>query len=137
MCIERKETKRMKDIFSLTKKFSSVIEDPRVVGIIKECGGKMYMSEKRWEAALGQFRESFERLVECGSPQAQTLLKYVILTQLLSKSELDYLTQREAKIYVNDPEIVAMTALKRGFETNDINAIQQIIADKKVNLLSD
>ena len=30
-----------------------------------------------------------------------------------------------------------MTALKRGFETNDINAIQQIIADKKVNLLSD
>ena len=137
MCIERKETKRMKDIFSLTKKFSSVIEDPRVVGIIKECGGKMYMSEKRWEAALGEFRESFERLVECGSPQAQTLLKYVILTQLLSKSELDYLTQREAKIYVNDPEIMAMTALKRGFETNDINAIQQIIADKKVNLLSD
>jgi hypothetical protein len=52
------------------------------------------------------------------------LLKYVILTQLLSKSELDYLTQREAKIYVNDPEIMAMTALKRGFETNDINAIQ-------------
>jgi COP9 signalosome complex subunit 2 len=70
MCIERKETRRMKDIFSLTKKFSSVIEDPRVVGIIKECGGKMYMSEKRWEAALGEFKESFERLVECGDPQA-------------------------------------------------------------------
>lgn len=69
----------MKEVFSLTKKFSSVIEDPRVVGIIKECGGKMYMSEKRWDAALGEFKESFERLVECGDPQAQTLLKYVIL----------------------------------------------------------
>jgi COP9 signalosome complex subunit 2 len=79
MCIERKETRRMKEVFSLTKKFSSVIEDPRVVGIIKECGGKMYMSEKRWDAALGEFKESFERLVECGDPQAQTLLKYVIL----------------------------------------------------------
>ena len=79
MCIERKETRRMKEVFSLTKKFSSVIEDPRVVGIIKECGGKMYMSEKRWDAALGEFKESFERLVECGDPQAPTLLKYVIL----------------------------------------------------------
>lgn len=79
MCIERKETRRMKEVFSLTKKFSSVIEDPRVVGIIKECGGKMYMGEKRWDAALGEFKESFERLVECGDPQAPTLLKYVIL----------------------------------------------------------
>ena len=79
MCIERKETRRMKSVFSLTKKFSSVIEDPKVVGIIKECGGKMYMSEKRWEAALGEFKESFERLVEVGEPHAKTLLKYVIL----------------------------------------------------------
>jgi len=58
----------MKEVFSLTKKFSSVIEDPRVVSIIKECGGKMYMSEKRWDAAFTEFKESFERLVECGDP---------------------------------------------------------------------
>ena len=51
MCIETKEQRRMKDVFILTKKFSSVIEDPRVVGIIRECGAKMYMSEKRWEMA--------------------------------------------------------------------------------------
>jgi COP9 signalosome complex subunit 2 len=51
MCIETKEQRRMKDVFILTEKFTSVIEDPRVVGIIKECGGKMYMSEKRWEMA--------------------------------------------------------------------------------------
>ncbi len=123
MCIERKETRRMKEVFSLTKKFSSVIEDPRVVGIIKECGGKMYMSEKRWDAALSEFKESFERLVECGDPQAQTLLKYVILAQLLSHSKVDYLTQKEAKIYANDTEIKAMTTLKLGFEENDIETI--------------
>ena len=52
MCIETKEQRRMKEVFQMTEKFSSVIEDPRVQGIIKECGGKMYMSERKWEQAL-------------------------------------------------------------------------------------
>lgn len=60
----------MKEIFQTTKKFSSVIEDPRVVGIIKECGGKMYMSEKRWDAALQEFFESYKSLVDVGSNKA-------------------------------------------------------------------
>ena len=51
MCIETKESRRMKDVFMLSNSFTSTVEDPRVVGIIKECGGKMYMSEKRWELA--------------------------------------------------------------------------------------
>ena len=59
MCIDTKEQLRMKQIYNLTQKFTSVIEDPRVVGIIKECGGKMFMSEKRWDAALEEFRASF------------------------------------------------------------------------------
>lgn len=120
MCIETKEQRRMKEIFQLTEKFSSVIEDPRVQGIIKECGGKMYMSERKWEQALNQFKASFESMVDSGHPRAQTMLKYVILTQLLSKSETDYLTQREAKVFANDAEIIAMTDLLHGFEKNDI-----------------
>lgn len=121
----------------MTEKFSSVIEDPRVQGIIKECGGKMYMSERKWEQALIQFKASFESMVDSGHPRAQTMLKYVILNQLLSKCETDYLTQREAKVFANDPEIIAMTDLMHGFETNDINKILSIVCDKKINLLAD
>ena len=127
----------MKQIFNLTQKFSSVIEDPRVVGIIKECGGKMYMSEKRWAAALEEFRASFQSRVESGNPRAQTMLKYLILTSLLSQTEVDFLGTREAKIYNQDPEIIGMTNLKHGFETNNIDQIQKILADKSINLLSD
>ena len=99
MCIETREQRRMKEIFQTTKKFSSVIEDPRVVGIIKECGGKIYMTEKRWDAALQEFFESYKSLVDVGSGKAQTLLKYVVLASLLSGSEVDYLGTREAKIF--------------------------------------
>ena len=76
-------------------------------------------------------------MVDSGHPRAQTLLKYIILTQLLSKSETDYLTQREAKIFANDAEIMAMTDLKQGFEKNDIKVILRVVNDKKVNLLAD
>lgn len=82
----------MKDAFMLSNDFTSTVEDPRVVGIIKECGGKMYMSEKRWELARQQFIASFESLVECGSGRAPTLLKYVILASMLCNSDVDYLT---------------------------------------------
>jgi COP9 signalosome complex subunit 2 len=92
MCIETKEQRRMKDVFIMTEKFSSVIEDPRVVGIIKECGGKMYMSEKRWELAHQEFIASFTSLVDCGAARASVVLKYVILASLLSDSKVDYLT---------------------------------------------
>ena len=49
MCIELKETRRMKLIFRLSQNFASTIEDPRVIGVIKECGGKMFMAEKKWQ----------------------------------------------------------------------------------------
>lgn len=57
------------------------------------------MSEKKWEEALQQFWDGFVSLVDSGHPRAVTVLKYVILTQLLSQSNTEYLTQREAKIF--------------------------------------
>ena len=50
----------MKHVYPQTLNLNSVINDPRVLGIIKECGGKMYMSEKRWANALEELFESFK-----------------------------------------------------------------------------
>ena len=113
----------MKSIFRLSQNFASTIEDPRVIGIIMECGGKMYMAEKKWQQALEQFQGSFKSLVECGSSRARTLLKYMILASLLSKAEFDVLSTQEAKIFASDPEIIGMTNLKTGFNNNDIKSI--------------
>jgi len=57
-----------------------------VLGIIKECGGKMYMSEKRWEKALEELYESFKFYQDSGNFRARTVLKYVILASILSGS---------------------------------------------------
>ena len=96
MCIGRNEIRRMKRVYTLAQKFSSTIEDPRVIGIIKECGGKMYMSEKKWERAFEEFQGSFFNYVECGSSKAKTLLKYVIWTAMLAKIEFDATSTQQA-----------------------------------------
>lgn len=96
------------------------IDDPKIVGVIKECGGKMYMSEKKWDEALNQFWASFTSLVDSGSPHAVTVLKYVILTQILSNSETDQLTQNEAQVYKDDPQIIAMKDFKQAVAENNI-----------------
>ena len=64
----------------MTEQFTTVIEDPRVIGVIRECGGKMYMSEKKWQLAQEQFWSGFTSLVDSGNPRAVTVLKYVLLT---------------------------------------------------------
>lgn len=60
MCTAQKNNQRMKHVYPQTLNLNSVINDPRVLGIIKECGGKMYMSEKRWANALEELFESFK-----------------------------------------------------------------------------
>lgn len=92
----------MKHVYPQTLNLNSVINDPRVLGIIKECGGKMYMSEKRWSNALEELFESFKNYQESGNSRARTVLKYVILASILSGSEINFADTREAKVYKDD-----------------------------------
>ncbi len=90
MCSQMKNNARMKSVYNETQKLSSVINDPRVIAIIKETGGKIFMSEKKWEKALDEMFESFKNYQESGNPRARTVLKYVILASILSGSEINY-----------------------------------------------
>ena len=55
-----KDKKRMARVYPQTMNLDAVISDPRVMGIIKECGGKLYMSEKKWELALEEMFDCFK-----------------------------------------------------------------------------
>lgn len=79
------------------------------------------MSEKKWEKALEELFESFKNYQESGNVRAKTVLKYVILASILSGSEINYSGTREAKVYKDDPQIIAIMNLRTAFENNDIN----------------
>lgn len=137
LCTLTKNSKRMKDIFKKTEVLNADVTDPRIIGVIRESGSKMYMSEKSWDKALTELFEAFKCYQEVGNPRAKTILKYVTLASIMANSNINPYHSLEAKVYKDDPEIIAMMRLRSAYETNDMMEVQKILNDKTVNLLDD
>ena len=137
MCDLMEDKKRMKRIYPQTMNLNAVINDPRVMGIIKECGGKMYMSEKKWDRALEELFECFKYYQESGNIRAKDILVYVILASMLCDSKINHADTREAKVYKDDKQIVSIVSLRQAFEKNDIKRIQKILSDKNNKVFQD
>merc|ERR1712190_632532 len=138
MCTLTKNSLRMKEIYPKTINLTLAIADPRNIAVIRENGGKMYMSEKKWEAAYNEFFEAFKNYQETGNAtRAKIMLKYVVLANMLALSSINPFDSREAKVYQDDPEISAMANLRTAYEQNDIQTIDQLLKDPSYRILSD
>ena len=72
-----------------------------------------------------------------GNPRAKTILKYVVLTSLLSGSHINPFHSQEAKVYKDDPEVINLMNLRLAYESNDINTVQRILDDKGLGIKDD
>jgi COP9 signalosome complex subunit 2 len=57
MYTEQKDTKKLKELYHNALNVKSAIPHPRILGIIRECGGKMHMHERVWSEAATDFFE--------------------------------------------------------------------------------
>lgn len=57
MYTEQKNNKKLKQLYQKALAIKSAIPHPRIMGIIRECGGKMHMSERKWSEAATDFFE--------------------------------------------------------------------------------
>lgn len=62
MYTEQKNTKRLKQLYHKALYVKSAIPHPRIMGIIRECGGKMHMHERIWSEAATDFFEVHQQL---------------------------------------------------------------------------
>ena len=74
MCSAQKNFKRLKELYDRALSIKSAIPHPRIMGIIREHGGKMHMRERAWEAAHTDFFEAFKSYDDAGSPRRYALL---------------------------------------------------------------
>ena len=86
MYASTKSNAQLKIIYPKALKIKSAVPHPRVMGVIRECGGKMHMSEENWTEAQSDFFEAFRNYDEAGALQRYQVLKY--LQMILT---LDYL----------------------------------------------
>ncbi|KAH7316841.1 PCI domain-containing protein [Stachybotrys elegans] len=136
MFAEKKNNKQLKAIYQRALKVKSAVPHPRIMGIIRECGGKMHMSEENWKEAQSDFFESFRNYDEAGSLQRIQVLKYLLLTTMLMKSDINPFDSQETKPYKTDPRISAMTDLVDAYQRDDIHTYEQVL-HKNQDILAD
>jgi COP9 signalosome complex subunit 2 len=136
MYAETHNNKRLKALYQRALRVRSAVPHPKIMGIIRECGGKMHLSEENWELAQSDFFESFRNYDEAGSMQRIQVLKYLVLTTMLTKSDINPFDSQETKPYKNDPRISAMTDLVDAYQRDDIRSYEEILA-KNPDVLAD
>ncbi|KAL1845253.1 hypothetical protein VTK73DRAFT_790 [Phialemonium thermophilum] len=131
MYVETKNNKQLKRLYQRALKVRSAVPHPKIQGIIRECGGKMHMSEENWEDAQSDFFESFRNYDEAGDLRRIQVLKYLLLTTMLMKSDINPFDSQETKPYKNDPRIAAMTDLVDAYQRDDIHRYEQVLHDNQ------
>merc|ERR1712060_306056 len=137
MCTETRDSKRLKQIYTRALNVQSAIPHPRILGIIRECGGKMHMTERAWPAAATDFFEAFKGYDEAGVPRRVQCLKYLVLASMLMETTVNPFDSQEAKPYKNDPEIAAMTSLVAAYQCDDINEFEKILKQNRKAIMED
>lgn len=128
---EQYDPVKIRRVYQAAMSIKSAIPPPRVLGIIRESGGKMYMRQSMWAEAHECFLQAFRSFDEAGDHRRIANLKYLVLASMLSDSEINPFATNEAQSYQQDPEIVAMTELISACTNNDIRQFDKVLKDKK------
>ncbi|KAJ3336517.1 COP9/signalosome complex subunit Csn2 [Gonapodya sp. JEL0774] len=137
MHTETRNNKKLKQLYHQCLGVKSAIPHPRIMGVIRECGGKMHMGEKEWEKAQTDFFEAFKNYDEAGSPQRIQCLKYLVLANMLTESQINPFDSQETKPYKNDSQIAAMTNLVNAYQRKDIREFEKILKENRESIMGD
>jgi len=136
MYSETRNNNQLKALYQKALKVRSAVPHPKIQGVIRECGGKMHMSEENWNSAQIDFFEAFRNYDEAGDLRRIQVLKYLLLVTMLMKSDINPFDSQETKPYKNDPRIAAMTDLVDAYQRDDIYKYEDVL-QKNTDLLAD
>jgi COP9 signalosome complex subunit 2 len=137
MYIEMKDIKKLKELDSETVGLSGVVTDAKVNAMLKECNAIILLSERNWEEAQASLLESFKSYQQMANSKAKQILKVLLVTSMVSGSEIDPMTLTESKVYQDDSEIQPLARLRKAFQDNKITELKQIMATNGKKLSSD
>lgn len=89
MYTAQKNNKKLKALYEQSLHIKSAIPHPLIMGIIRECGGKMHLRMENYQRAHLDFFEAFKNYDESGSPRRTQCLKYLVLASMLAKTGIN------------------------------------------------
>ncbi|KAF6209647.1 hypothetical protein GE061_015395, partial [Apolygus lucorum] len=133
----QKNTKKLQELYNQSLHIKSAIPHPYIMGIIRECGGKMHLTNGKFDEAITDFFEAFKNYDDAGSPRRTTSLKYLVLTNMLNKSSINPFDCPETKPYKGNPEVEAMTNLIAAYQAGDLTEFENIFRKNRTFLMDD
>lgn len=132
-----RNTKLLKLLYEKALAIKSAIPHPRIMGVIRECGGKMHMGATHFDRAQKDFFEAFKNYDEAGNARRIQCLKYLVLANMLAYNPIDPFDSPEAKPYMNNSEIVDMTNLRRAYTMKDVKEFERILRCNGATIMDD
>uniref|UniRef100_A0A914I3B9 PCI domain-containing protein n=1 Tax=Globodera rostochiensis TaxID=31243 RepID=A0A914I3B9_GLORO len=137
MYTEQKNNKALQQLYDQSVHVKSAIPHPLIMGTIRECGGKMHLRNLEFDKAHTDFFEAFKNYDESGSPRRILCLKYLVLANMLMKSDINPFDSQETKAFKDEPEVVAMTKLVAAYQSNDIEQFEHIVEQNRGTVMND
>jgi COP9 signalosome complex subunit 2 len=90
-----------------------------------------------WDEAYNELYEAFRNYQEAGNARAKDCLKYVVLASMLALSDINPFAAREAKVFAEDKEILAMADLRNSLESNDLARFERLLKNKQNRIVDE
>lgn len=132
-----KNHKKLKALYHKCLRVKSAVPHPKIMGIIRECGGKMHMSENSWQKAKIDFFEAFRNFDESGDIRRIQCLKYMVLANILMESFINPFDSQETKAYQSHKDIIAMLNLFNACRRKNIDEVDSVLSLNKDSIMGD
>jgi len=133
----KQNNKKLKELYTRARNINGLC-NPKTSGVINECGGKMHLRESHWGDANTAFIEAFRNYDESGArSECISCLKYLVLANMLSGSNINPFDEPRAKAYAAAQEISAMNSLVEAYQRGSLTDFEKILKSNRKSLLED
>ena len=127
LCEATHQLLQIKAYVEKASKATTAIRDPKLLAVVHEAGGKLLMQQGEYALAYDELFDAFRAHQDSGSPRARTVLMYVFVASIVSRSDINPFDGREARVYREDPGVEAMVALRHAFQDADVVEFERVV----------
>lgn len=118
---------KLNQLYKQSIDITTAVTHPRLIGVIQECGAKLYFYKGNYEKARLEFYDSFNSYDEAGSPLKKKILKYLTLCSLLTENQFNPFESQETNTYSTLPEYTQLLQLIRAYDESDLAGLITVI----------
>ena len=117
------------ELYKKGSRIIAAVAHPRIIGVIRECGGKVSFHKGDYEKARVEFYECFKSLDEIGSPLKNRVLKYLGLCSILSESSMNPFESQETQSYSQLSEFTNILSLIENYEQLNLKGFIETVSE--------